>query len=88
MDNANLSNNGSVAIDRILRPEEVARLLNERLLKADEVAGCPNVSRSYAYSSMQTGQIPTVKLGRACRVRPQDLTDFIESSLHSGVSIP
>ncbi len=76
MDNANLSNNGSVAIDRILRPEEVARLLNERLLKADEVAELLNVSRSYAYSLMQTGQIPTVKLGRACRVPASRLDRF------------
>lgn len=53
-----------------------------RLLKAGEVAACLNVSRSFAYHLIQTGELPTVRLGKACRVRPQDLTEYIEKNLH------
>ena len=49
-----------------------------KLLKADEVAELLSVSRSFAYALMQTGQLPTVKLGRSVRVRPEDLEEFIQ----------
>jgi len=52
-----------------------------RLLKAEDVAELLNISRSFAYLLMHTGQIPTVRLGRACRVRPQDLADYIEKNI-------
>jgi excisionase family DNA binding protein len=53
------------------------------LLKAEEVAKLLNVSRAFSYFLMQSGQLPTVKLGRAVRVRPQDLLGFIEKNLNS-----
>jgi excisionase family DNA binding protein len=59
-----------------------------RLLKAGEVAACLNVSRSFAYHLIQTGELPTVRLGKACRVRPQDLTEYIERNLHRQVDYP
>lgn len=52
------------------------------LLKAEDVATILNVSRSYAYLLMENGSLPTVRLGKSCRVRPQDLEDFIERNLH------
>ena len=58
----------------------------KRLLKAEEVAELLNISRSFAYLLLQTGQIPTVRLGRACRVRPEDLADYIEKN--TGVDSP
>jgi excisionase family DNA binding protein len=58
------------------RPDDRARLLT-----ADEVAYELNVSRSFAYQLMQDGSIRVVKLGRAVRVRPQDLMRFIEANL-------
>lgn len=54
----------------------------EKLLKGNEVARLLNVSRSFAYLLMQTGTIPTVRLGRSIRVRPQDLLEYIEENLH------
>ena len=54
----------------------------ERLLKPNEVAGLLSISRSFAYHLLQTGAIPTVRLGKACRVRPQDLAEYIEHNLH------
>jgi excisionase family DNA binding protein len=58
----------------------------EILLTGDEIAKILNVSRSFAYLLMKSGQIPTVRLGRSCRVRPQDLSDFIEQNLSQKVN--
>jgi excisionase family DNA binding protein len=52
-----------------------------KLLKADEVAELLSVSRSFAYALMQSGQLPTVHLGRSVRVRPEDLEEFIQLNL-------
>lgn len=49
-----------------------------KLLNAEEVAELLSVSRSFAYALMQTGQIPTIHLGRSVRVRPEDLEEFIQ----------
>jgi excisionase family DNA binding protein len=54
----------------------------EKLLKGSDVAILLNVSRSFAYLLMQSGHIPTVRLGRSIRVRPQDLVDYIEENIH------
>ena len=52
----------------------------EKLLKGSEVARLLNVSRSFAYLLLQSGDIPTVRLGRSVRVRPSDLVDFISQN--------
>ena len=52
-----------------------------KLLKAHEVAELLSVSRSFAYTLMKTGQLPTVHLGRSVRVRPEDLEEFIQLNL-------
>jgi putative molybdopterin biosynthesis protein len=54
-----------------------------RLLKPQEVAGLLNVSRSFAYLLLQTGEIPVVRLGKSRRVKPQDLEEYIERNRHS-----
>ena len=51
------------------------------LLKAEEVAELLSVSRSFAYALMQSGQLPTVQIGRSVRVRPEDLEEFIRLNL-------
>jgi excisionase family DNA binding protein len=57
--------------------------LPEKLLKASDVAKILNVSRAFAYQLMARGEITTVQLGHARRVRPQDLEDFITGNLYS-----
>ena len=52
-----------------------------KLLKAEDVAELLSVSRSFAYALMNSGQLPTVQLGRAVRVRPEDLEKFIQLNL-------
>jgi excisionase family DNA binding protein len=51
------------------------------LLTAQDVAQMMQISKSMAYLLMQRGQIKTVKIGRAVRVRPIDLERFIQGAL-------
>jgi excisionase family DNA binding protein len=55
-----------------------------RLLRIEEVAEILQVSRSYCYQLVQTGQLPAVKLGRSRRIRIQDALDFIEANVSNG----
>lgn len=55
--------------------------LPERLLKAKEIAEVLNISKAFAYQLMKRGEIPTVQIGTARRVRPADLESFIENNL-------
>ena len=50
------------------------------LLKAKVVAEILQISRAMAYNLMQRGEIPTVRIGKARRVRPEDLIKYIESN--------
>jgi excisionase family DNA binding protein len=52
------------------------------LLKAKEVAEILKISRAMAYTLMQRGEIPTVRIGKARRVRPEDLIKYIESNTY------
>lgn len=53
--------------------------MEERLLKSEEVAEILHVSRSMAYLLMKRGDIPTVHIGSAVRVRSEDLDAYIKS---------
>jgi excisionase family DNA binding protein len=55
----------------------------EKLLKGGDVAAILNISRSKAYRLMQTGDIPSVRIGHSVRVRPCDLVSFIEQNIRS-----
>ncbi len=48
-----------------------------RLLRGEEVAQILNCSRAFAFRLMRQGKIRTVRMGRAVRVRKQDLEAFI-----------
>ena len=50
------------------------------LLKAKDVAEILKVSRAMAYNLMLRGEIPTVRIGKCRRVRPEDLILYIESN--------
>jgi excisionase family DNA binding protein len=55
--------------------------MTRRLLKGEDVAGILQVSKSFAYQLIRCGDIPSIRLGRAVRVRPEDLQRFIESNV-------
>ena len=58
--------------------------MESRLLKTEEVAEILQVSRSFAYQLMKRGEIPSVRIGNAVRVRPEDLQRYIsEKALHA-----
>lgn len=46
----------------------------DRLLTADEVTVKQNIGLSTAYPLLQRGELPSVRIGRSVRVRPEDLT--------------
>jgi excisionase family DNA binding protein len=52
--------------------------MEESLLKGGQVAEILHVSRSFAYLLMRRGDIPTVRIGNAVRVRPEDLERYIQ----------
>ncbi len=47
------------------------------LLRVNEVARLLGVSRSTAYAIVATGELPSVRLGRAVRVRRTDLEAWL-----------
>jgi excisionase family DNA binding protein len=53
------------------------------LLKAKEVAEILQISRAMAYNLMLRGEIPTVRIGKCRRVRPEDLIKYIERNTYT-----
>jgi excisionase family DNA binding protein len=48
-----------------------------RLLRIEDIAQRLAVSRSMAWKLIAHGHLRSVRIGRAVRVRPQDLEDFL-----------
>ena len=73
---------GSPAV--LLNDQEGATMLDQDvtaevcLLKGNDVARMLNISRAFAYQLMRQGDIPTVKIGNAVRVRREDLLAYID----------
>lgn len=63
---------------------EPARLAEARLLRIDDVADRLAVSRSMAWKLVTYGQLRSVRIGRAVRVRPQDLAAYIADAVREG----
>ena len=52
-------------------------MMDEHLLDSLKVAEILRVSRSFAYLLMKRGDLPTVRIGNAIRVKATDLENFI-----------
>ena len=52
-----------------------------RLLRIEEVADRLSVSRSMAWKLISHGEMRSVRIGRAVRVRPADLEAYIDSAV-------
>ena len=63
-------------VDKTQPPSSVQK----RLLKAEEVAKYLRSSKSGAYHLMRTGVIPVVRIGKAVRVREEDIDSFVQNS--------
>ena len=48
-----------------------------RLLRIEDIARRCAISRSMAWKLTATGQLRAIRIGRALRVRPQDLEAFL-----------
>ena len=51
-----------------------------RLLRIEEIAERLAVSRSMAWKLIALGHLRSVRIGRAVRVRPQDLEDYVTNA--------
>lgn len=48
------------------------------LLSAEEAARALGIGRTRMYELLRAGNVPSVKLGRSRRIRPEDLDEFVE----------
>ncbi len=60
--------------------ENVMRI--STLLKARDVAEILQISRAMAYNLMLRGEIPTVRIGKCRRVRPEDLILYLKNNTY------
>ena len=51
---------------------------SRRLLNVKQVAERLNVSKSFAYQLLASGEIAVVRIGNAIRVKQEDLDNYIE----------
>ncbi len=58
-----------------------------RLLIAQDVAAALNMGLSTIYMLMERGELPSIRIGRSVRIRPEDLEKFIESKAQRGAAI-
>lgn len=57
--------------------EQIADRGGKLLLKADEVAHVLNLGRSKVYEMMASGELPTLRIGRAVRVSSAELQQWV-----------
>jgi excisionase family DNA binding protein len=59
------------------KPTDAVDGASGRLLRIEQIAERLSVSRSMAWKLIALGQLRSVRIGRAVRVRPQDLEDYV-----------
>jgi excisionase family DNA binding protein len=59
------------------KPVAVVDEMDRRLLRIEEIAERLAVSRSMAWKIIALGQLRSVRIGRAVRVRPHDLEGYL-----------
>ena len=50
---------------------------SRRLLRVEQIADRLSVSRSMAWKIIDLGHLRSIRIGRAVRVRPEDLDDYL-----------
>jgi excisionase family DNA binding protein len=58
-----------------------------RLLMAQDVAAALNMGLSTVYQLVERGELPSIRIGRSVRIRPEDLEKFIESKAQRQAAI-
>ena len=54
---------------------------NTNLINAKDVSKILGISKAHSYVLISTGQLRSVRFGKTIRIRPQDLSAFIEQNL-------
>jgi len=62
------------------KPVDTVDGATPRLLRIEEIAERLAVSRSMAWKLIALGHLRSVRIGRAVRVRPQDLEDYVTNA--------
>lgn len=60
----------------------------KNLLTASDLAKRLKISKPFAYRLIQTGSIPSVRIGRCVRVREEDLDAYIRKQIWEEGSAP
>lgn len=66
------------------KPVEAVDGAAPRLLRIEEIAERLAVSRSMAWKLIAHGELRSVRIGRAVRVRPADLEAYVSGAVREG----
>jgi excisionase family DNA binding protein len=73
-------------VDALVRDQEAGGVGGTRLLEAAEVANMAGLTPGYVYDLARKGQIPTVKIGRRVRFRPDSIEKWFDDLEHMGAA--
>jgi len=73
---------GLAMVDRVITRH--SDRFPQPLLTVREAANNLQVSKSFVYNLLSSGQLASVKMGTALRVRPEDLHSYIHRNLING----
>jgi excisionase family DNA binding protein len=68
----------STSIDPHRSADPAIPTARTRLLTVADIIAALRISRSSVYRLFESGQLPWIQIGSSRRVRPEDLTQFIE----------
>ena len=57
-------------------------MVEQLLLKVNEVADALSLGKSKAYELVASGEIPSIRIGRAVRVRPEDVRQWLAAHVN------
>lgn len=66
------------------KPMDTVDGATPRLLRIEDIAERLAVSRSMAWKLIAHGQLRSVRIGRAVRVRPADLEEYVAGAVREG----
>ena len=58
-----------------------------RLLNAQDVAAALKMGLSTVYMLVERGELPSIRIGRSVRIRPEDLEKFIDEKAQMGAAV-
>ncbi len=61
-------------------------MADEKLLTPEQVAERLQITVQTIYTWMRSGYLPSVKMGRLWRIRPDDLEEFIKQQIYRKLS--